>query len=225
MAAQDLEPSDRQRLFERFGRTYSAGQTIYDEGEAAELCFLLQEGRVRVVKRIRSAERSLTVLKPGDLFGEDALLARTDRSASAVALTDAHVLALDRQTFGVLLASNPEVASRLVEQLVRRLRSAEEQLENATLRDQPSRVVNTLLRLTAGVEPTDEGYVLAVSPLELSSRVGLDVDAVKRAVQQLRDGGYLRIVEERIVLPDLDALRQLYSLLGMKEEVRGPPAP
>jgi CRP/FNR family transcriptional regulator, cyclic AMP receptor protein len=60
-----------------------------------------------------------------------------------------------------------------------------------------------------------------VSPLELSARVGLDVDAVKRAVQQLRDGGYLRIVDEKILVPDLEALRQLYQLLGMKEDVRG----
>jgi DNA-binding transcriptional regulator LsrR (DeoR family) len=89
------------------------------------------------------------------------------------------------------------------------------------LRDHPSRVVNTLLRLVAGGEATAEGYVMNVSPLELSSRVGLDVDAVKKAVQQLRDGGYIRITDERIIVPDVEALRQLYQLLGMKEEVRG----
>ena len=43
----------------------------------------------------------------------------------------------------------------------------------------------------------------------------------KRQIQQLRDGSYLRIVNERIVLPDLAALTQLYQLLGVKEEVRG----
>jgi CRP/FNR family cyclic AMP-dependent transcriptional regulator len=217
----ELGKADRQRLFERFGKSYAAGDGIYADGDEDEHAYLLQDGRVRLVKTIRGAERSLTVLKPGDLFGEDALLSRSKRSASAVALVDSQVLALDRRTFGVLLSGNPEVASRLVEQLVRRLRHAEEQLENAMLRDQPSRVVNTLLRLTSGIEPSAEGYVLQISPLELSSRVGLDVDAVKRAVQQLRDGGYLRIADERIILPDLEALRQLYHLLGMKEEVRG----
>jgi CRP-like cAMP-binding protein len=221
MAVNDLGKAERELLFERFGRSYPAGDTIYDEGEPAEQCFLLQDGRVRLVKKIRGAERSLTVLKPGDLFGEDALLARTERSASAVALVDVQVLALDRTTFGVLLAGNPEVASRLVEQLVRRLRHAEEQLENAMLRDQPSRVVNTLLRLASGLEASPEGYVITISPLELSSRVGLDVDTVKKSVQQLRDGGYLRIADEKVILPDLDALRQLYQLLGMKEDVRG----
>ena len=132
------------------------------------------------------------------------------------------MLALDRETFAILLASSREVALRLVEQLVRRLRDAEEQLENAMLRDHPSRVVNTLLRLAATAKRREGNQVsLQLSPLELSSRVGLDVDTVKRAVQQLRDGGYLRIVDELIVLPDLDALRRLYELLGTKEEVRG----
>ena len=218
---EDLGEAERAKLFERFGRSFDAGTQIYAEGDAATHCHLIQEDRVRLVKRIRSSERSLTVLRPGDLFGEDALLSRGARGASAVALTDVSVLALDRKTFGVLLSSNPEVALRLVEQLVRRLRHAEEQLENAMLRDQPSRVVNTLVRLASATERTDDGHVLSISPLELSSRVGLDVDAGKRAVQQLRDGGYLRIHDERIILPDLAALRQLYELLGMKEEVRG----
>jgi CRP-like cAMP-binding protein len=218
----DLGEAERKKLFERFGRSFEAGASIYAEGDPASACFLIQEGRVRLVKRIRSAERSLTVLRPGDLFGEDALLATSVRSASAVALTDVSALALDRQTFGVLLASSPDVALRLTEQIVRRLRHAEEQLENAMLRDHPSRVVNTLLRLAGNTARGPEGHVLSVSPLELSSRVGLDVDAVKRAIQQLRDGGYLRIQEEKIILPDLGALRELYDLLGMKEEdVRG----
>ncbi|MCU0673213.1 MAG: Crp/Fnr family transcriptional regulator [Myxococcota bacterium] len=217
-----LAEDERRRLFARFGRRFEAGATIYAEGTPAQECFLVEEGRVRLVKRIRSTERSLTVLRPGDLFGEDALLASSHRTATAVALTDIQVLALDRETFAILLASSREVALRLVEQLVRRLRDAEEQLENAMLRDHPSRVVNTLLRLAATAKRREGNQVsLQLSPLELSSRVGLDVDTVKRAVQQLRDGGYLRIVDELIVLPDLDALRRLYELLGTKEEVRG----
>lgn len=216
----ELGAEEKARLFERFGRSYQAGAKIYSAGEAADTCFLLEEGRVRLVRHIRSAERSLSVLRPGDLFGEDALLPNAVRSASAVALSAATALALDRRTFGVMLSGNAAVATRLVEQLVRRLRDAEEQLENAMLPDHPSRVVNTLVRLAAGSAPTAEGYAVQISPLELSSRVGLDVDTVKRVVQQLRDGGYLRIVEERVVVPDLDSLRGLYQLLGVKEEVR-----
>ena len=212
-------------LAERFGYTFRASDTIVRESEPANRCFILQSGRVRLVKCVRNLDRSLAVLKPGDLFGEDSLLDGACHSATAVALTDVSVLALDRSTFGALVAGDAAVATRFAGQLVRRLRSAEEQLENAMLRDHPSRIVNTLLRVAAVNGPDEQAAVVDLSPLELSSRVGLDVDAVKDTVQQLSDGGYLKISDEQIVLPDLAALRRLYELLGMKEEVRGESSP
>jgi CRP-like cAMP-binding protein len=213
--------SEQRRLIERFGCTFQAGAEIFAEGAPADACYLLHEGRVRILKHVRGAPRSLSVLRAGDLFGEDALLPHATRSASAVALVDVQALRLERDAFDALMQSDPAVTQNVLAQLVHRLRDAEEQLENAMLRDHPSRVVNTLLRLAALTPASAEGHVLHISPLELSSRVGLDVDAVKRTIQQLRDGAYLHIVNERIVLPDLAALTQLYQLLGVKEEVRG----
>jgi CRP/FNR family transcriptional regulator, cyclic AMP receptor protein len=218
---QELAEADRTRLFERYGRTYDAGAVIYGEGDTAEDCFVVEQGRVRLIKQIRGVERSLTVLRRHDLFGEDALLSNARRRATAVALSDLTVLALDRDTLAALVAGNASVALHFLKQLVGRLRQAEEQLENAMLGDHASRVVNSLVRLAETGDAGAPGHVLQVSPLELASRVGLDVDAAKGAVQQLRDGGYLQIVDEQLVVPDLDALRQLYDLLGRKEEVRG----
>jgi CRP/FNR family transcriptional regulator, cyclic AMP receptor protein len=218
---EELAEADRSKLFERYGHTYEAGAVVYGEGDPADACFLVEQGRVRLIKRIRGSERSLTILRRHDLFGEDALLTDARREATAVALSDLTVLVLDRDTLGALVAGNPGVALRFLGQLVERLRQAEEQLENAMLGDHASRVVNSLIRLAQAGPTGPHGHVLQVSPLELASRVGLDVDLAKRAVQQLRDGGYLQIVDEQLVVPDLDALRQLYDLLGRKEEVRG----
>ncbi|MFW6051195.1 MAG: Crp/Fnr family transcriptional regulator [Myxococcota bacterium] len=220
----ELAEAERAKLFERYGRTYAAGTVVYAEGEPADTCYLVQGGRVRLVKDVRGAERSLTVLRAGDLFGEDALMPGASRQATAVALAELHVLALDRETLGTLLTGTPGAALGLLEQLVRRLQQAEEQLENAMLRDPASRVVNSILRLASRRAVASEGHVIPLSPLELASRVGLDVDAAKRAVQQLREGGYVQIVDEQLVVPDLGALRQLYDLLGRKEEVRGAPS-
>ncbi len=205
---------------ERFARRFDAGETLYEEGEPAEACFLVQRGRVRLVKRVRGVEHVHAVLRAGALFGEEALVADGVRSSTARALGVLEVFAIDRETFETLVTGNPEVARRLVEQLVRRLHETEERLENMSLRDAPSRVVHTLLRLArrGGVE--GRGHVLRVSPLELSSRVGLDVDSVKRVVRHLRDGGYIEVTEERLVVPDLEPLRRLYDLLSAKEDVR-----
>jgi CRP/FNR family transcriptional regulator, cyclic AMP receptor protein len=224
VATDELGPRERARLLGRHGRRFAAGETLLKEGAPAIEAFLLQEGRVRLLKRVAMTDRSLALLKPGDLFGEGALLAGATYGASAVALTDGVVLALDRATFRGLLEKHPPVAARVIDQLVHRLRDAEDQIEIMMLRGTQSKVTGALLKL-AGAGGGTHGTAAAevtISPVELSTRVGLDVEAVKRTVQRLRDRQYLRINGERIEIPDLDALRRLYTLLGTKDELSGP---
>lgn len=218
----DLVPAERERLIGRFGRRFRAGEALFKEGEPAREAFLLQEGRVRLLKRVRAVERSLLLLKPGDLFGETALLENggeeTARNSTAVALSDGVALVLDQSTFRSLFENYPAIATRMFEQLVVRLRDAEDQIEIMHLRDTQFKVVSALLKLSHRATGSAE---IPVSPVELSSRVGLDVDTVKRTVQRLREQSYLRIVGERVEIPDVEALRRLYVLLGTKDELAG----
>jgi CRP-like cAMP-binding protein len=109
-----------------------------------------------------------------------------------------------------------------MEQLVRRVRDAEDQIEIMLLRDAQYKIVSALLKLAQRADAKGTpGAELAVSPVELATRVGLDVDTVKRNVTRLREQNYVRIVGERIEIPDLDALRRLYVLLGTKDELQG----
>jgi CRP-like cAMP-binding protein len=212
------------RLHARFGRRFEIGDVIFREGEIGTEAYLLEEGRVRLIKKVRGTERSLMVLKPGDLFGESALLPGAPRSSTAIALSQCLALALDQTTLQNLLAHNPGVAARIVKQLVRRLRDSEDQIEIMMLDDTQSKIVNALLKLAQqardGTSATS-AVSFTISPMELSTRVGLDVDTVKRGVQQLRDGQYIRVADERLEIPDVDALTRLYGLLGLKDEIRG----
>jgi CRP/FNR family cyclic AMP-dependent transcriptional regulator len=213
-----IGPQEQARLLGRFGRRFVAGETIFQEGTPAHEAFLLQEGRVRLLKRVGMGDHSLAVIKGGDLFGEGALLDGTTYGSTAVAITEGVLLALDRGTFRSLVEKHNRVASQVVDQLVRRLRDAEDQIELMMLRGAQSKVTSALLKLAGRATGLAE---INVSPVELSTRVGLDVDAVKRAVARLRERQYIRIQGERIEIPDVDALRKLYSLLGTKDELSG----
>lgn len=219
-----VTPEEQQeKLLARFGRPFSAGDVLFRDGSPAVEAYLLQQGRVRLIKRIGSVERSLRVHRPGDLFGESALVRGAPHNSTAVALADGLALALDHSTFQQVLASNAAVGSRVLQQLIRRLRDAEDQIEVLMLRDSHSKVVVSLIKLAqqAAAESGDGPVEIAVSPLELSARVGLDVDTVKRIVQQLRDRGYVQIVDESVALPDPGALRELYGLLGVRDQILG----
>jgi CRP/FNR family transcriptional regulator, cyclic AMP receptor protein len=216
----DLSTSDRERLVARYGRRFVAGETLFREGESAHEAFLLQDGRVRISKRVRTTERSLLIVRPGDFFGETGLLQNGLRNSSAVALSEGIALALDQSTFEQLTERYPTIASRLFEQLILRLGEAEDQVEIMLLKDPPSRVVGALLKLAVAQGGASD-VVLALSPVELSARVGLDVETVKRVVLRLRDHNYIRISAEHIQVGDVDALRRYYILLGAQEGVQG----
>lgn len=212
------------RLHARFGQRFEPGDVLFREGEPAASAYLLEEGRVRLLKKVRGAERSLMVLKPGDLFGESALLSGTSRTSTAIALSPGLALALDQGTLQSMIEHNSAVALRMVKQLVMRLRDAEDQIEIMMLSDTQSKIVSALLKLVqSSRDASTQGSTVSftISPMDLSTRVGLDVDAVKRGVQQLRDGQYIRVTDERLEIVDLDALRRLYALLGFKDEIRG----
>ena len=218
------------RLISRYGRRFGAGSVLFRDGEPATEAFLLQDGRVRLLKQAGRMERSLRVVRPGDLFGESALLRGAARSSTAVALDDVVTLAFDHATFEQVLATSPEVAGRVLNQLIRRMRDAEDQIEILMLRDGQSKVVVALMKFAQqeqlaghpdGLRDAPGQISLTLSPLELSAQVGLDVDTVKRIVAQLRETGHIRIQDERVEVPNLESLRDLYSLLGIKDQLRG----
>ena len=220
----DLGPSERVRLVSRVGRPFSTGDVLFREGEPGGEALLLQEGRVRLLKRVRGVERSLMILRPGDLFGESALVPGNVRTSTAIALSDGLVLTIEQGTLQNLLETHPAVANKLVHQLVRRLRDAEDQIELMMLRDAQSKIVSALLKAAQAIGASPGGAIkLNLSPMDLSSRVGLDVDAVKKGVQRLRDSEYLKVTGDKLEILDLDALRKLYGLLGTKDQIASDP--
>lgn len=213
--------AEQERLLTRFGRKFAAGEVLYNDGAAATEAYLLQEGRVRLIKRVGAVERSLRMLRPGDLFGETALTPGVPHNATAVALEAGLALVLDQPTFAEVLTTSPRVGARVLAQLIRRLREAEDQIEILMMRDAQSKTVAALLKLTQLSGPRAGGVALQLSPLELSTRVGLDVDTVKRHVHELREAGHVRVTEERIEVPDPESLRELLRVLGLKDQIVG----
>jgi CRP-like cAMP-binding protein len=216
----------REQLLSRYGRQFAAGTVLFRDGEPADFAYLLQTGRVRLFKQLGAVERSLRVVRAGDLFGESALKAGAVRRTTAVALDEITTIAVDHRAFEDILGKHPEVGSSVLQQLLGRLRDAEDQIEVLMMRDHQSKVVVALTKLVQrelALGSGDAQISLQISPLELAAQVGLDVEIVKRVVAQLREGGYVRIQNERVEVADLETLRELYALLSLKDQLRGSP--
>ena len=211
-----MSESTEELGIDRYHRSFSAGTTLYYAGAPATELYLIRSGRVQLTKRARGVERTVGLYGAEELVGEEALLPGAHRSATAQALDPVAALVIESDTFRALVRRRPDLGEGVMQQLARRLRRAEEQIENFLLPDPTIRVLNTLLH---AVDDAREGP-LELSPLELSTRTALDLDQVKAVIGQLRERGYLSVGDQTITVSDPSALRQLHDLLALKEDVR-----
>jgi HlyB family type I secretion system ABC transporter len=106
-----LPPAVRELVVDSFvAESFEFGSPIVREGEKADAFYVLVSGRARVVKAGRGGEEiSLNVLRPGDSFGEMALLDNTTRAATVRASSEVEVFRLDKSLFNALVESNPDI--------------------------------------------------------------------------------------------------------------------
>ena len=98
-------------------RTFETGWTIAEEGKAGIGFFIIEEGEADVSVGGESVAR----LRPGDYFGEVALLGQGPRTASVRALTDMRCLMIDSWHFQPLVKANPDLSWSLLEALAKRV--------------------------------------------------------------------------------------------------------
>src|SRR5204863_8277839 len=114
---------------------YSAGETIFSQGDLGTEMYIIQEGEVHIIKHINNESHLLSKLEKGDFFGEMALLESVPRTADAIAHTDVKVLLINGARFDEMLRKNPEIAVRIIRKYSKRLREANALLERLVGRE------------------------------------------------------------------------------------------
>lgn len=117
-------------------RHYRDGEVIVREGEPGTEMFLILTGGVKIVKEKEGVETVLAYLKPGEIFGEMALVQEgAVRSATAKAHGDTSVLAMDKGEFLRQIQQDPELAFQILKSLCERLRAVDELLQEYSVKD------------------------------------------------------------------------------------------
>jgi len=124
----DTTASKRPTLADRIVRV-KAGETIFEEGDLGTEMYIIQSGKVEIVKRIGDRREQLGCMEKGDFFGEMAILEDMVRTADVVAVTDCELVRVSGATFDSMLRNNSEIAIRMMRKLARRLRETTKILE------------------------------------------------------------------------------------------------
>ena len=94
---------------------FSAGQEIIRQGDPGSRFYIVNNGKVEVVRNTGLEEKVLATLGPGKYFGEVALLKDSDRTATVRAVEDTTVLSIARKDFTVLVQHLPILEQAMTE--------------------------------------------------------------------------------------------------------------
>ena len=97
---------------------YTAGQTIFSEGQPGKLMYVVQEGQITILYK----GREIDAAGPGGVIGEMALIDDLPRSATAVAATDCKLVPIDERRFTFLVQQTPMFALSVMRIMAERLR-------------------------------------------------------------------------------------------------------
>ena len=181
-------------------RSYPRNNVILSAGEQSSAFYLIISGRVKVIIGDEEGrEVILALLGAGDYFGEMALLDDEPRSATVVTMEDCQLAVVSRQEFEQALSLRPDITTRIVLGLSKRLREANRKIESLALMDVYGRVAGTLLQLA---RPRDGKLVVTerLTHQEIASMVGASREMVSRILRDLTLGGYISVEDKHIVL-------------------------
>ncbi|MBN9696570.1 MAG: Crp/Fnr family transcriptional regulator [Zoogloea sp.] len=181
-------------------RTYAANTIVVSEGDEGNSLFVVQSGALKAFLTDNAGrEVTLSLLDPGDYFGELALLDEAPRSASVAAVTKSEVLQIPRSAFLALIEVHPACMQMVVRNLVGRIRTLTESVRSLALVDvfgRISRVFNSLAVEKDGVMQIDR----RLTQQDLANMVGASREMVNRILRDLVSGGYVELEQHRIII-------------------------
>ncbi len=193
------------------------GESLFAEGDPGDRLYLILDGKIKLGATSGDGrETLLAILGPGEMFGELSLFDPGPRTATASALTDAHLAGLGHEDLQPWLSGRPEVAGSLLRALARRLRRTNEAMADLVFSDVPGRVAKALLELSYKFgEEQPDGSVHVVHDLtqeELAQLVGASRETVNKALADFQNRGWLRLEQRGVDLLDLDRLTRRAQL-------------
>jgi CRP/FNR family cyclic AMP-dependent transcriptional regulator len=208
--------SDITPLFERFGRTFEAGEIIFNEGDEASEMFIIQSGNVRVTKNIHNTEYTLADLGKGDFFGEMAIVTRDKRFGTAIALSKIEVLAFSKDDLANLITKNAKIAFNIIDKLCRRLQNTNLNIKNIINSHKRGMIALMLLEIQGNGKNAEN--ITADTVIEkISERLKISDAEINSYLFDFKTDGIIETTEDIITIKNRAKLEKYVENTSLQE--------
>jgi CRP/FNR family cyclic AMP-dependent transcriptional regulator len=208
-----LRPEDSRHIAELLQKhILRKGEVLFRNGEEGHSLYMITSGKIKIVRQSRDGgEMILAVISSGDFCGEMALLDGMPRSADAVAVEETHLYGLNRKDFLAYVMKNETAVKAILFALSKRLRKADDFLEDIFFLNVAARLSKKLVELAVsnGIREDGNGPIkLSVTQKDLAGMIGATRESVNKELRVLREKNLVSLSGNAILIQDVEALKK-----------------
>ncbi|MGI5097627.1 Crp/Fnr family transcriptional regulator [Treponema socranskii] len=208
--------------FKRFAKQYKPGNVIISEFEPGNSFYLIQSGRVQLVKCVNGAKKNLDIMKPGEFFGEMAILDNSPRSATCVAIGNVECLEFNKENFELLIMGNPQIAIILLKLFCKRIYDQRRRLRTLAIKDVQARIADVFLmfdEMNPSANTNDRQRKFNVSAGDVAHWAGLSPEATRDEINKFVEKRKIEVYDSYIIVDNIaDMKRIVDTRSGLSEQ-------
>ena len=191
-------------------------ETLFNRGDEGDALYAVIDGLVRIwVGSDSGKELTFSIMEPGDVFGEIALLDGLPRTANATAQETTQLLVIQRSAFLSVLENDAQLGRHIIELLCERLRLKTDLLSDFAFAELPVRLarkLNDLVTAHAEIDGNSARLGKRFSQTELAQMLGVSREAINKQLSAWSHKGIVSTEEGGLTITDLGGLRHQAEL-------------
>ncbi len=207
-------------MFDRFKVTFQSGDIIFSEYEPGDTFYLIQSGHVQIVKIMGDIEKNIAVLKPGEIFGEMAILEEAPRSATAIAQNQVVALEFNRENFEILMQGQPQIALTLLKLFCHRIHDQKRKFMILTLDDVEAKIADVFLMLAENqhLEPDMEKVEFRTTVDDIAHWAAISPEKARGVINHFVNQRRVEVLQDRIVVRNINDFARFVSTRRRHQE-------
>lgn len=177
---------------------------IYLPGDPANSIYLLKRGRVRISKLSEEGKQmTLSILEPGNIFGEYALIDDSNHQTIAEAMLDTMLCVVQKEDFEAFLKEHPEVNLKVTKWIGQRLHNIENKVEDLVFKSAEQRLEELLVKLSEEYpQPVGDGVQidLTLTHQDMGELTNIARPTVTDLLKRLESKGKIRVNKRKITV-------------------------
>ncbi len=203
--------------FERFAKTYEPGEVIIAEYEPGDCFYLIQSGRVQLVKCVNGSKKNLDVLKPGEFFGEMAILDNSARSATCMAAGKVKCLEFNKENFELLITGNPQMALLLLKLFCKRIYDQKRRFKILVIKDLQARIADVFMLLDEMnpiMNDAEKQRRFNVTISDIAHWAGLNPDVTRDEINKFVERRKIEVYDNYIIVNNINDMKRTVDTRG-----------